>query len=337
MSHILVVDDERSIRITVKAFLEADGHSVQTAEDAESAIAILRSNPMDVVLTDIILPRISGVELLRQIREISPSIQVIMMTGEPTLETASESLRLGAVDYLQKPVGKHEILRVVGTSLRVKHLNDEKLRLEEENRTYLNHLEQLVEKRTHALASSEAALRHRAEELATLNRLARQVNESVTVEDAVQCGLREIVNSVAPDFAVFFLRTGEDLVLKGMFPESSAVTWQPREAHRVGDCLCGLAVKEGKILFSPDIRSDSRCTLMECKKAGFNSFAALPLQCGSDIIGVLGIAYVHERDFAEQLSFLEAIANELAIGLKKSLLYEQVQQHVLELKKVFPS
>jgi DNA-binding NtrC family response regulator len=174
LSDILVVDDERSIRITVKAFLEADGHRVEIAEEAESAIAILRNNAMDVVLTDIILPRVSGVELLRRIRDISPHTQVIMMTGEPTLETASESLRFGAVDYLQKPVSKNEILRVVRNALRVKHLIDEKLRLEEENRTYLNQLEQLVEKRTHALAESEAALRRRAEELATLNRLAER-------------------------------------------------------------------------------------------------------------------------------------------------------------------
>ena len=332
MSTVLVVDDERSIRVTVKAFIEAEGHRVETAEEAEAAIAILQSKPVDVVLTDIILPRVSGVDLLRQIRDISPHVQVIMMTGEPTLETASESLRLGAVDYLQKPVSKNEILKVVRNALRVKHLSDDKQRLEAENRTYLHHLEQLVEKRTHALAASESALRHRAEELATLNRLARKVNESVTVDDAIRCGLHEIVDSLAPDLVVFFLRTGENLVLKGWAPEHSQGAWQASEAHRVGTCLCGLAVSEGKIVYSPDIRSDVRCTLMECKNAGFQSFVALPLQSGSEIIGVLGIADLDKKDFHEHASFLEAIANEMAIGLKKNLLYEQVQQHVTELR-----
>lgn len=332
MSNILVVDDEHSIRVTVKAFLEAEGHHVQTAEEAEPAIAILQSNPVDVVLTDIILPRVSGVDLLRRIRETSPHTQVIMMTGEPTLETASESLRLGAMDYLQKPVSKNEILKVVRNALRVKHLSDDRLRLEAENRTYLHHLEQLVEKRTHALAASESALRHRAEELATLNRLARKVNESVTVDDAIRCGLREIVDSLAPDLVVSFLRTGDDLALKGVAPEDAEGGWQHQAVHRVGTCLCGLAVREGKIVYSADIRSDDRCTLMECKDAGFHSFAALPLQSGSEIIGVLGIAYLDKIDFHEHASFIEAIANEMAIGLKKSLLYEQVQQHVTELK-----
>jgi DNA-binding response OmpR family regulator len=74
MGNILVVDDERSIRNTLKDFLELEGHTVETAAEAESALAILQSKPMDVILTDIILPRVSGVELLRRIRAISSHV-----------------------------------------------------------------------------------------------------------------------------------------------------------------------------------------------------------------------------------------------------------------------
>ena len=288
MGNILVVDDERSIHVTLKAFLEDDGHKVETAEDAESATKVLRNCPVDVILTDIILPRVSGVELLRRIREISPHVQVIMMTGEPTLETVSESLRHGAIDYLQKPVAKNEIIKAVRNAFQVKHLIDEKLRLEAENLNYMNQLEQLVEKRTQALAQSEAALRIQAEELSILNRLARKVNESITVDDVVQYGLGEIVSAATPDFAVFFLREGDDLLPRGGFPEQAKSQWQPHDAHRVGVCLCGLAVSEDQAMYSADIRTDSRCTLKECLNAGFCSFAALPLRSGTEIIGVVG-------------------------------------------------
>ncbi len=332
MGNILVVDDERSIRITAKAFLEADGHTVATAEDADSALAALREMTMDVILTDIIMPRLSGVELLRQVREISSDVQVIMMTGEPTLETASESLRLGAVDYLQKPVGKTEILKAVRNALRVKDLNDEKHRLEAENKNYLNHLEQLVAERTHALAASEAALRLRAEELSILNRLARKVNESLTVADAVQFGLGEIVRAVESDFAVVFLLKGEELTLKGKFSGQLEILWHPREVHRVGTCICGLAVRENKAVYSANIASDPRRSMVECLDAGFCSFAALPIRSSSEILGVLGIATRRQRDFQDRAVFLEALANELATGLNKSLLYEQVQQHAMDLK-----
>jgi signal transduction histidine kinase/DNA-binding response OmpR family regulator len=332
MGRILVVDDEHSIRFTAKAFLEADGHSVETAEDADSALAVFEHHPLDVILTDIILPELSGVDLLRRIRERSADVQVIMMTGEPTLETASESLRLGAVDYLQKPVGKDEILKAVRNALYVKRLRDDKLRLETENQNYMNRLEQLVENRTHALAANEEVLRHRAEELSILNRLARSMNESITVEDAVQCGLREIVNAAAPDFAVFFLLAGENLVLKGRFPDPQKMVWAIEDAHTVGSCLCGLAVREGRAVYSFDVLSDPRCTLTECRKAGFRSFAALPLGSGSETIGVLGIASLRQRDFHEFASFIEALVNEMSIGLKKNLLYEQVHQHATELR-----
>jgi len=290
MGNILIVDDERSIRMTAKAFLEMEGHTVETAEDAVSAMVIFDQRPPDVVLTDIILPEVSGVYLLQRIRERSADVQVIMMTGEPTLETASESLRLGAVDYLQKPVGKDELLKSVRYALEVKKLRDDKVRLESENQNYLNHLEQLVEMRTHALVASEEGLRHRAEELSILNRLARSVNESVTLEDAVQCGLREIVNAVQPDLAVFFQLVGNNLVLKGRFPDAQTLVWPIEDSHTVGACLCGLAVREGKAIYSQDIPVDGRCTLMECRKSGFRSFAALPLGSGSETIGVLGIA-----------------------------------------------
>ena len=332
MGHILVVDDERSIRLTVKAFLEAEGHFVETAEDADSALAILQRQPMDVALSDIILPRLSGVELLRRIREHFPQVQVVMMTGEPTLETAAEALRLGAVDYLQKPVHKTEIFKAVDNALKIKHLNDEKLRLEEENRNYLNHLEQLVQHRTRALSTSEAALRHRAEELSVLNQLARKVNESLTVDESVRCGLAEIADAVKSDMAVIFLRSGDELVLKGLFPDNLRTAWRPRESHKAGRCLCGLAVREDRPVYSVDIRSDSRCTLEECRLAGFRSFCALPLRSGPDVIGVLGIATLAPTDFQQNAPFIEALVNEMSIGLKKSLLYEQVQEHAKELK-----
>lgn len=334
MGSVLVVDDERSIRVTVKAFLEADGHSVEVAEDVECALALLRSKPVDVILTDIILPRLSGVELLRRIRDMSPHVQVIMMTGEPSLKTAAESLRHGALDYLQKPVRKNEILKAVRNAVHVKRLNDEKLALQEENRKYVNRLEQLVESRTHALAASEAALRRRAEELLILHRLARKVNESMTVDGSIQCGLNEIANAVAPDLAVFFLRSGEELVRKGVFPDQTGNAWRPQRVRAVGTCLCGLAAGEGRAVYSSDIRCDSRCTRKDCRDAGISSFAALPLRVGAEVIGVLGIASFEQRDFSEHAPFLEAVAEEMGIGLNKCLLYERVHQGG-ELKRPF--
>ena len=89
MTRVLVVDDEKSIRMTLKEFLDEANYDVETAEDADVASQLLENEAFDVVVSDIILPRMSGVQLLQKIRQAAPDVQVIMMTGEPTADTAS--------------------------------------------------------------------------------------------------------------------------------------------------------------------------------------------------------------------------------------------------------
>ncbi len=159
MARILVVDDEHSIRVSLREFLRDAGHEVDTAEQADEAMEMLAAEDFDVVVTDIILPRITGVSLLKSIKEISPHVQVILMTGEPTVETASEAVRSGAFDYLSKPIGKERLLRTVANAAKLKSVEAERRRLIEENRQYQQNLEKLVELRTAAL--SESSRRYR--------------------------------------------------------------------------------------------------------------------------------------------------------------------------------
>lgn len=158
MAKILIVDDERSIRFTLAEFLRRDGHEVESAEDVAGATALLRGGTWDVLVTDIVMPGGSGVELLRQARQLAPDTQVIVMTGEPTVETAAEAVRVGANDYLIKPISKSAIQRAVGNAIKIKGLSDEKRRLEALNRQYQQGLEQLVEMRTKTLKAREGLL-----------------------------------------------------------------------------------------------------------------------------------------------------------------------------------
>lgn len=151
MNRILVVDDEKSIRLTLCAILQDAGYEVDVAEDAGRALALLADGGWDVVVTDIILPGVSGMGLLKEIRAAAHDVQVIMMTGEPTVETAAEAVRAGAHDYLTKPVAKNAILRSVATASQIKQVDDEKRRLQEANREYQQNLERSVTERTEEL------------------------------------------------------------------------------------------------------------------------------------------------------------------------------------------
>jgi DNA-binding NtrC family response regulator len=147
MAKVLIVDDEKSIRATLAEFVREDGHEVRTAESAVEALRLAEADLPDVVVTDIILPRMSGVELLGRIHERFPDIQVIVITGEPTVETAAEAVRLGAFDYLAKPISSAAIRSAVARSTRIKELADDRRRLELENVRYREHLEEEVDRR----------------------------------------------------------------------------------------------------------------------------------------------------------------------------------------------
>ena len=151
MARILVVDDEKSIRSTFEIFLSKEGHDVVTAEDVGSAVKIFESQPLDLVITDIIMPKSSGIELLHTVKTQNPNVPVIIMTGEPTIETAKASVQSSADDYLIKPVPKDILIKTTNYALDKKKLNDDKSKLELENAKYRANLEQLVFQRTESL------------------------------------------------------------------------------------------------------------------------------------------------------------------------------------------
>ena len=159
MPKVLIVDDERSIRETLGEFVRENGHEVFVAGDVEEAIGIVKASIPDVVVSDIVLPGADGIALLDRIDAIAPDIQVIMITGEPTVETAADAVRQGAFDYLAKPVSRAEIQAVVESALRVKRMADERKRLAEENLRYRDHLEEEVERKARDLAASEEKYR----------------------------------------------------------------------------------------------------------------------------------------------------------------------------------
>ncbi|MDX1994939.1 MAG: response regulator transcription factor [bacterium] len=112
-THVLVVDDEGANRYSVSKTLQRVGYVVGEASSGEEALEMMGKQPYDVVLTDIRMPGLDGVELLRRIKEEAPDSIVILMTGYASLGTAVEALRLGAHDYLIKPSSSQDIRQSV--------------------------------------------------------------------------------------------------------------------------------------------------------------------------------------------------------------------------------
>lgn len=103
MLNILVADDEPEIRELLGEYLSARGHTVRTAEDGQAALGMLDEAHADVLLTDVRMPVMEGVDLVRAIKDRGESIGIVVMTGFPTIESATTAMKMGASDYLLKP------------------------------------------------------------------------------------------------------------------------------------------------------------------------------------------------------------------------------------------
>ena len=102
--NILIVDDEKNIREGIAKSLEMDGYNTVTAEDGEKAFDMLNSGAVDLIISDLKMPRMSGEELLKKVSGVYPTIPIIILTGHGTIETAVQAMRDGAYDFLTKPV-----------------------------------------------------------------------------------------------------------------------------------------------------------------------------------------------------------------------------------------
>src|SRR5215211_2380164 len=117
MSNILIVDDEQSYRQLLSLVFEGDGHTIRTAANGREALTLLHTEPADVVISDVRMPDMDGIEMLRAVREIAPDIGVVMMTAFASVETAREAFKLGADDFIQKPFDVEELKLIVKKTL----------------------------------------------------------------------------------------------------------------------------------------------------------------------------------------------------------------------------
>lgn len=119
---VLVVDDDESYREGLRSILETEGYEVKTVIDGVSAINILQSNQYDLILLDIVMPLVNGIDVLKNIKNSFYDCEVVMLTGENDIHTAVESIKLGAYDYLLKPCSGTEIINTLNRAVERKRL-----------------------------------------------------------------------------------------------------------------------------------------------------------------------------------------------------------------------
>ena len=117
---VLIVDDETNIVSSLHGILEDEGYQIDTADDGVEALEHVQSDPPDLVLLDIWLPGMDGIEVLKTIKTYHPEIEVLIMSGHGTIDTAVKATKLGAFDFIEKPFSLDQLVQSVDKALRLK-------------------------------------------------------------------------------------------------------------------------------------------------------------------------------------------------------------------------
>src|SRR5208283_2849199 len=122
MATILVIDDERSIRNTLKEVLEYENHKVDLAVDGMEALDMFSKIKYDILLCDIKMPKMDGIEVLEKVHEMASDATVIMISGHGNIDTAVEAIKKGAFDFIEKPLDLNRLLITIRNGLEKSHL-----------------------------------------------------------------------------------------------------------------------------------------------------------------------------------------------------------------------
>ncbi len=121
---ILVVDDEEVVLLSIRRVLKGSNYELDTVQSPQLGLAMMESRTYDVVITDLMMPGMNGLEFLQKVREIDRDVRVILITGYATMKTALQSMRLGAFDFLAKPFTKEEFNNLVHRAMAVGKLSE---------------------------------------------------------------------------------------------------------------------------------------------------------------------------------------------------------------------
>ncbi|MGB5367377.1 MAG: HD domain-containing phosphohydrolase [Polyangiales bacterium] len=292
VAKVLVVDDEEVIREILADFLTMEGFYVRTAEDGSDALVELSRDRFDLVLSDLKMPNMGGLELLGAIRKHTPHVVTIIMTGFGTVETAIEAMKQGAYDYVLKPFKVEEVVHTIRRGL-------EKQRLQAEN--------------------------FRLKEALSLYKVSEAIAASLSLEQVVHTLTRAAIDEVDSDVVTVILSDGS-----GSFYRRNTELNPNFRLRREPDALSIETLNEYFIHAPALLEHGERCLRFfetPGEEPSPHSLAVAQLTARGDTIGFLcALSYTKGKRFDEgQRKLLHATADRASAAIENARLYEDLQ------------
>lgn len=299
---ILIIDDDPNLRKTLADIIRIKGYETLTATDGEKGLAVLLENRVNLVLLDLGLPGIPGLEVLARIKTGFPLTGAIVLTGQATIDSAVEATNRGAFSYLVKPYEIDQLIIHIRRAL-------EKQQSEEEIARY--HLE----------------LERMNAELKTLQEVSEAISQTLDLDELVNEVLQALVRTkIFP----FELRGGIFLVDDGKMRLASFVNLpetllKPCQEISQGQCLCGQAATTGEIAIYSTSGENGLPALCHPEKERYGRII-VPLKVVNTVVGLLSLYTEPETEVSEHLlNLLASLGSQIGIALNNAKLYEQTK------------
>jgi signal transduction histidine kinase/DNA-binding response OmpR family regulator len=315
---VLIVDDESIIRRAMADYLADCGYETVTAGDGAEGLAKAQSEKFDIVLVDLRMPRMDGLEVISTLKNAQPELPIVVVSGTGVLTDAIEAMRQGAWDYLTKPIQDIEEIRV--TVERV----IERAQLLAERDRYQCELEDLNRSLEVEVARQTRDLRMQNRELAALNSVSYAISDPLDLDTMLGRAIAAAVDAVQADGGVVRLLNPaiNQLVVAAAlgFSESYLASAQ---AIQLGQGIIGQVAQSGRPYAGANFADDD--WLSSLRNEGFLSFICVPLRAGDSaaekhpIVGTLGAMTRTERDFsAHDVDLLTTIGNQIGVAVARA-------------------
>jgi CheY-like chemotaxis protein len=299
---ILVIDDEQIVHESVRRILEEDGYRVDAALRVNQALEMIAREPYDLVLTDLMMPDRSGMDAVLAVARDHPDSGVVMFTGFATVDSAVESMKLGALDYLPKPFTPEELLEVTGRAL---------------DKVWKTRRDREIE-RTYAEA-----------ELA--------IASSLDLKEILNLICSSVVMLLKVKGASLLLYRTKDHTLE--IASSYGLTDEYVQKGTIGgEKSIGEAFRSGQPVLIDDSEFDSQLHYPEkARQEGIKTILSLPLKLEDTVLGFLRIYSKEKRSYdTEEMDLVLKFADQGARALENAMAYDRVRKDIEGMKQHIP-